>query len=70
MVPIAVHRIERRCGMTMCECQDPGCECGGTCYDTGTRLLFRVDYEDLTGMLMCDECAEDAAATGLFNVEE
>jgi hypothetical protein len=51
----------------MCECADGGCPaCHGDCEREATVTLHRVDMEDRTGTLFCDECAEDAMSSGLF----
>lgn len=65
-----------------CECADPGCPAAGhviepcdlrgvtqriaCCNGKTSRLLFRVDMQDLTGTLFCEGCAEDALESGLF----
>ena len=51
-----------------CECVDPSCpNCKGDCSEKPARLLFRIDMEDHSGTLMCDECADDAFDSGLFD---
>jgi len=58
-----------------CECSDPGCpaEHGSEEHGVVSRdvsILYRIDMEDNTGTAMCDECAEDAFASGLFTTRE
>ncbi len=53
----------------MCQCADPGCTCEGQCEENAEYLLTRVDMDDVSGTLMCDECSTDAVDTGLFNCE-
>ena len=56
----------------ICECSDSGCHAHtGTpvCNQTGTSLLYRVDMEDQTGTLFCEDCAADAMEAGLFSIE-
>lgn len=53
--------------MASCECADPGCpECAGDCKHIGTEILYRVDMEDESGTLFCDQCAADAMSSGVF----
>ena len=54
---------------SVCECCDPGCRVhNGTpkCTEPGKVVLYRIDFEDHTGILFCEHCAEDALETGLF----
>lgn len=56
----------------VCECSDFMCPaCAGTCHTLATATLYRVDMDmqDETGTRMCENCADDAMASGLF-VEE
>lgn len=53
-----------------CECSDPGCVCGGRCAGRGTVILYRVDMQDETGTLFCENCASDALDSGLFTEED
>lgn len=54
-----------------CECSDPGCpSCSGQCSADATQLLIRVDMDDETGTLFCDDCAADAMESGVFCVKE
>lgn len=56
--------------MPTCECRDTSCPyCHGQCQNKPEFTLFRVDMEDRTGTLMCDDCAKDAADTGLYRSE-
>jgi len=55
-----------------CECSNRGCpvhkgvsECSGV----ATATLYRIDMEDRTGTLMCDDCADDAYDSGLFRMK-
>lgn len=57
-----------------CECSDPGCKnhpgksvCGVA---RGVVNLRRVDMEDATGTMFCDECADDAFESGVFTINE
>lgn len=55
-----------------CECSDKGCHAHeGTpaCRNKGTVILYRVDMQDLTGTLFCNDCASDAMESGLFSTE-
>ena len=52
-----------------CECADPQCPAHkGTskCANKANTVLYRVDMEDASGTLMCDDCADDATQSGLF----
>lgn len=50
-----------------CECNDPQCPaCFGDCNRQGSQTLYRIDMEDRTGTVFCDDCAEDAWESGLF----
>ena len=52
-----------------CECADPGCshhEGISECKDTANTIIYRVDMEDSSGTLMCDDCANDETQSGLF----
>ena len=56
-----------------CEDSDPQCSiCHGHCQHEGTIILYRIDMEDQTGTLFCEQCADDASESGLFTdlVEE
>lgn len=53
----------------MCECSDNQCPVHNgqnECVNLGEVVLYRVDMEDLTGTLFCEECASDALDSGLF----
>lgn len=61
----------------ICECSDPKClvhtddDSRSTgklseCQNVGTVTLYRVDMEDETGTVMCEDCANDAYESGLF----
>lgn len=53
---------------TKCECADSGCpKCKGKCERKAMQTLYRVDMEDRTGTRFCNECAEDAYESGLFD---
>lgn len=55
--------------VALCECADPGCEIHegrSQCEREAFLTLYRVDMDDKTGTMMCDGCAGDALATGLF----
>jgi hypothetical protein len=52
-----------------CECADAGCVCHGKCNAEGRVTLYRVDMEDATGTLFCEQCAADAMESGLFTDE-
>jgi hypothetical protein len=55
-----------------CECSDSGCHAHPykpICDQTGTTVLFRVDMEDHTGTLFCEDCAADAMELGYFSIE-
>ena len=49
-----------------CECFDPQCPHTTHGHIGETRVLYRIDMEDETGIEMCDTCAEDAWSSGLF----
>lgn len=50
-----------------CKCSDPGCPvCNGFCLEEAVTRLFRIDMDDLTGTPMCEGCADDAMACGVF----
>ena len=53
----------------VCECWDTGCPCAGYCSRKATTVLARTDY-CLAVIPMCERCAEDAMASGLFVTEE
>ena len=69
LFPLDEEEAEEAIG-EMCECTDPGCQCGGVCAEDASAILFRVDMEDETGTPFCECCAEDATASGLFRREE
>ncbi len=53
-----------------CECSDPGCPVHpgeSHCSHTGSQSLYRIDMQDETGTLMCENCAQDAFESGLFS---
>lgn len=56
-----------------CECSDPGCPVhkGESCDNkvTESDRLYRIDMQDFTGILFCEECAIDAFDSGLFSDE-
>jgi hypothetical protein len=53
-----------------CECSDCQCgHCAGRCVEASDYTLYRVDMADYTGTAMCEGCAEDAIASGLFSEE-
>jgi len=52
-----------------CECSDPGCDGHpglAGCTRRATERLYRIDMEDVGGLLMCEECADDAMESGVF----
>lgn len=52
-----------------CECADANCAVDHgfqDCLNEGSSLLYRIDMDDQTGTLFCNECGEDAADSGLF----
>lgn len=50
-----------------CECSDPGCpNCKGSCERAGWVRLFRVDMHDVSGVLFCERCSDDAFYSGVF----
>lgn len=52
-----------------CECSDSGCKhCHGKCTSKRSRVYYRVDMEDKTGVRFCVGCASDALESGLFDV--
>ncbi len=55
-----------------CECNDHLCPNheGGDCQDEGCMVLYRIDMEDLTGVMFCDVCADDAMESGVFCTHE
>lgn len=54
-----------------CECCDELCPVhrGEECQEEGTLTLYRVDMDDVSGTVFCDECAEDALSSGLYTDE-
>jgi len=62
------------CEQFPCMCSDPDCPIHRgmrQCMHEATCTAYRVDMSDESGTLMCDECANDAMKSGLFNgVEE
>ena len=61
----------------VCQCADPGCPVHrglSPCSEVTTReyprltRVYRIDQVDLTGTPMCQPCAEDAMASGVFGV--
>lgn len=56
-----------------CECTDPGCPVHkgtSSCARESLTTLYRVDTADETGTAMCEACADDAMASGLFSTVE
>jgi len=56
-----------------CECSDPGCPVHSNqteCTATGIAIVLRIDMEDETGTLMCEDCASDAMKSGVFTVKD
>ena len=51
-----------------CECSDPLCEAhrGAACASAGEWLLYRIDMQDETGTLFCEDCASCADSCGLY----
>jgi len=56
---------EEDCAEGLCECEDPGCACGGTCAEDASQTLRRVDM-DGAPVRFCEDCAEDALSSGVF----
>lgn len=57
----------------MCECSDPGCPVHPgklQCKNRGNALYFRIDMEDESGTLMCNDCGADALDSGVFATRE
>jgi hypothetical protein len=55
-----------------CECADPGCPAHlglGKCAEPtyARSRLYRIDMEDHTGTVFCEECYEDALDSGVFS---
>jgi hypothetical protein len=54
----------------ICGCADRHCPAPhngtATCHVRATITLYRVDMDDRTGTDMCEPCADDAMASGLF----
>ena len=54
-----------------CQCADPACShCHGDCKREASCQVYRIDMQDDGGTPMCDLCANDAVASGVFNVIE
>ena len=55
-------------GDSKCECCDPLCpvDHSSDCRHTATTILYRIDMQDETGAALCEDCADDAFASGLF----
>jgi hypothetical protein len=58
-----------------CECADPGCpahtgmsKCSEPTY--ARSRLYRVDREDQTGTVFCEECWWDAMHSGVFTSDK
>ena len=51
-----------------CECADHECphHKGSDCEAPATEHLHRIDMEDITGVLFCEACYEDALESGVF----
>lgn len=52
-----------------CGCADSGCKVHTprpNCVNGANTILYRVDMDDASGTLMCDDCANDATMSGLF----
>jgi len=61
--------FKQRKAATKCECSDPGCpvhEGSDFCANKSTQRLHRIDMDDEEGTRMCEACAEDACASGVF----
>ncbi len=59
--------------MARCECGDRECPAHTnkySCDNEGKVLVFRIDMNDQSGTLMCEECADDAIESGIFTYEE
>jgi hypothetical protein len=59
--------------MKWCECADPGCPVHkgvDHCQMFAVMRLFREDMLDLTGVLFCQKCGEDALASGVFRGDD
>lgn len=52
----------------ICECFDRGCPVHGReeCGKEATCILYRIDMIDETGTAFCDDCADDAMDSGLY----
>ena len=56
-------------GDSKCECCDSLCPAHdgqNECSQVGSTMLYRVDMEDNSGTIFCDDCANDATMSGLF----
>ena len=56
-----------------CECTDKLCpvhEGSESCSNSLSKNIVRIDMEDITGTDMCEDCAEDALASGIFTIRE
>ena len=56
-----------------CECADPGCPDHpnkSLCTKRATVALIRGDWAGNPRCFMCDACAEDALALGVFYLDE
>lgn len=54
----------------LCQCADPGCpvhEGESICIRHAKQRLFRVDTFLDEGTLFCEQCADDAMESGLFD---
>lgn len=59
--------------MMRCQCSDP--ECGtdhgnNKCRGAYCETLYRIDMTDETGTDFCEDCAQDAMNSGLFDARE
>jgi len=64
--------MNKLCKEVVCECADPGCTVHrgmSDCLNMSYDILYRVDMHDETGTAMCEHCADDAFASGLFTTK-
>lgn len=57
----------------LCQCADSGCPVHTGvphCAHASLTTVYRVDMDDKTGTAMCEECANDAMASGVFDTDD
>jgi hypothetical protein len=73
-MPTIMSREERKLcrNPRTCACADRGCPAHlgvSSCATHADTVLYRIDMDDVTGTVMCADCASDALDSGLFSFE-